>query len=293
MKRLFTIIAISLITQPIYAQKRVKIPVTVYLGTAITHNNLDWSIAGNIAGESPNILSEVSWRNLKGTAINASLEVPILKSLYLIGSFSRSEITKGNATDTDYAEDNRTNPVFKAELNSNDGYLANYQLKAGYHFDIGGVKLSPNIGYVNHTQYLHLTEADLPALNSTYKTFWEGFSTGVELHKYVKKFSLTTALDYHQVNYHAEANWNLIDEFKHPVSFSHIAKGFGLTTNLKLLYRINKNIAPFINFDLCYWSTGAGIDELYYEDGRIARTRLIDVSRNGYDLGLGLKLILK
>ena len=291
MKRLFIIIAISLITQLNYAQK-VKKPINIYLGTALTQDQISWSIAGNSSGNNPNILSEVSWKNLKGTAITVGLELPVFKNLYLKGGFSRSFIKSGKATDTDYAQDNRTNPVFNAALNGEDGYLTNYQLNLGYHFYVGGLKLSPNFGYSNHIQYLHLTDNDLPDLNSTYKTLWNGLTAGLDVSKNISRFDIYTVFNYHQVNYNATANWNLIDEFKHPISFRHIAKGFGLTSDFYLLYQTKKYVSPFINFGFCYWSTGAGIDELYYNDGRIAKTRLNDVSRNGYNLGLGLKIII-
>ena len=118
------------------------------------------------------------------------------------------------------------------------------------------------------------------------------FMFGLDVSKNVSRFNIYTVFNYHQVNYNAAANWNLIDEFKHPVSFRHIAKGFGLTADFNLLHQTKKYVSPFMNFGFCYWSTGEGIDELYYNDGRIAKTRLNDVSRNGHNLGLGLKIII-
>ncbi|HET8829398.1 MAG TPA: hypothetical protein VFM79_08640 [Pelobium sp.] len=291
MKILFMAIAVCLVIRIVHAQES-KNPIGIDVGTAFTHNNLDWSIAGSLAGNNPNILSEVKWKSLKGTAVAVGLEIPLLKSFYLKGSWSKSFTYKGAATDTDYAEDNRTNPVYKAELNSESGYLSNYQLKAGYHLTIAGLKLSLNLGYSIQQQHLHLTDDGFTELNSTYKTRWNGLSAGATFYKSIYKFNLITTMDYHQLNYYAEADWNLIDEFKHPLSFKHIAKGFGVTIDVKLLYKMLKPISPYINFGMGYFSTGAGIDELYYTDGRTAKTRLNDVSRNGYNLGFGLKITI-
>lgn len=293
MKKLFIGIAICLIIARLSYAQGSKNPICIDVGTALTYNSLDWSIAGNLAGNNPNILSEVTWKSLKGAAITVGLEIPLVKKFYLKGSFSKSFTYKGAATDTDYAEDNRTNPIFRAELNSGDGYLTGYQLEAGYQVMIKGLKLSPSIGYSVHQQYLHLTDDDFMELNSTYKTRWKGLSAGLALHKSICKFNLVTTMDYHQLNYAGAANWNIIDEFKHPVSFRHIAKGFGATMDLKLLYNTLNNISPYVNFGLGYWSTGAGIDELYYADGRTAKTRLNDVSRNGNNIGLGIKITIR
>lgn len=288
----FCMIIMWLVNQRVSAQQK-KNPVSVDFGLDLTSNDFSWSIAGNLAGANPNVLSEVSWKDLQGTAGAIGIEIPLFDRLYVSGNFSKSFTYSGKATDTDYTEDNRRNTVYKAELESKNGFFADYQLSLGYHFNISGVTLSPNFGYGGNTQFLYLSDSDFEILNSTYKVLWKGFIARLEIQKYIKKFNLIAAIGYQQVNYNAKANWNFIDEFKHPVSFTHIAKGYGTTGDLKLIYRTKSIICPFITAGFCYWSTGAGIDELYYTDGRIAKTRLNNVSHSGYNFGLGLKIELR
>lgn len=152
------------------------------------------------------------------------------------------------------------------------------------------IEISPYLGYVYHKQFLTLSDDQL--LNSSYKSFWKGITVGLDISKNIGNFNIKTRTQYHQVDYKGYADWNLIDEFAHPVSFKHLAKGFVVSQHLGLNYKISNYVHPFLNAEYGYWSTGAGIDELYYADGRMARTRLNDVSRNNYNIGLGLKIII-
>ena len=105
-----------------------------------------------------------------------------------------------------------------------------------------------------------------------------------------KKLELETQLSYYQLNYHAKANWNLIAEFQHPVSFTHSAKGYALTSKLNLSYTVTARTSLLLGGTYSYWTTGKGTDTLYLANGNINTTILNGVNRNGYGVTFGIQL---
>lgn len=276
---------------PSFGQENQEKPIIISLTAVQQHDDFKWAISGDLNGQNPNILSEVSWKDLRSTGFRIEAEIPFKRKFFIKSNFSQLYIVKGTVTDIDYAEDGRRSPIFRADLNSNDGYFNNYQLQIGTYLRFKKIKMSPYLGYVYQKQFLTLSDNQL--LNSNYASFYKGMTAGVDISKNIGNFNVKTSTQYHQVGYTGYADWNLIDEFAHPISFKHLAKGFVVSQNVGLGYKISNFVYTFLNVEYGYWSTGAGIDELYYADGRIARTRLNDVSRNGYNLGLGLKIELK
>ena len=275
---------------PAFGQENKEKPIVISLTAVQQHDDFKWSIAGDLNGENPNILSALSWKDLRSRGFKLETEIPFKKQFFIKGNFYQLYIVKGTATDIDFADDGRKTPVFRADLKSNDGYFRNYQLQIGTYLSFKKIEISPYLGYVYHKQFLTLSDDQL--LNSSYKSFWKGITAGVDISKNIGNFNVKTRTQYHQVGYTGYADWNLIDEFAHPVSFKHLAKGFVVLQSVGLSYKISNYIYPFLNAEYGNWSTGAGIDELYYADGKIAKTRLNDVSRNNYNIGLGLKIII-
>ena len=275
---------------PIFGQENEKKPIAISLSAIQQHDDFKWSIAGDLNGENPNILSELSWKDLRSRGFKLETEIPLKKQFFFKGAFSQLYILNGTATDIDYADDGRQTPVFRADLNSNDGYFRNYQLQIGTYLRYKKIEISPYLGYVQQKQFLILSDDQL--LKSSYKSFWKGIAAGIDLSTQLRKFNIKASTQYHQLCYNAYADWNLIDEFAHPLSFKHVAKGFMVSQDLGLSYKMSKHIRPFLNVAYGYWSTGAGIDELFYADGRTAKTRLNDVSRNSYHIGIGLKITI-
>jgi hypothetical protein len=257
--------------------------------------NFSWSIAGNLQGEGPNILSELTWKNVSGPAASMGLQWNAWKQWVIYADVSYASITSGRATDTDYASDDRSDPSFSASLKSNKGQSSAIRAGFGYYMiDKKKTRLLVLGGYGVHRQHLRLMEDGgdpLQPLNSTYQPKWKGPFAGVNATIAVAGGWETGAtLFYHQVNYSADANWNLVEDFMHPLSFRHTAKGYGLEAGLHLQRKLNSVLGLRVQANYFQWSTGYGVDELYKSDGQVIRTRLNDASSKGYRIGAGVTI---
>ena len=259
-------------------------------------DNLHWSIAGNTSGQSPNVLSELKWQNVKGTNYAAALQINVWHNIVVIGGYNNVAAKLGNVSDRDYAADNRSQPTYDQNFSDNRGYTSAWYTGAGYIiFNNAGFSLIPSAGYRNNTESLYITDANgqFPDLNSFYNVQWKGAFIKVKSSlKIWRGLKAIADLTYNQVNYSAQGNWNLINEFMHPVSYSHVAKGYGINTGVNLGYTITPNVGVTVGYSYFNWQTGNGTDQLYLSSGQVDKTQLNGVYRNGHLFSGGVILSL-
>lgn len=237
------------------------------------------------------MLSELTWDNLRGPAVQASIHGNIRPRVFFYGSGGTSVIVAGRVTDSDYRGNNPAQPVRQDNLQSHKGHTWKYSLAAGYVIRFKKGSLSPWVGYSKNAQRMYLLDGH--GLNSTYHAKWKGFMAGMTIRRTITgRLHLETALRCRRVRYRAEANWNLVDAFAHPVSFRHTARGFGAGASLSLIYEWTKNLQPFLLLSYTYRATGHGIDELFYASGSRAFTRLNEAESKTMLLGAGLQISL-
>jgi hypothetical protein len=273
--------------QSLFAQTISK-KLQLNLRTGYEQQELSWSIAGNSAGQNPNIYSELQWKKIGGQLLSTGLLWNIWSRVTLTADYSRVFISSGTVSDNDYGGDNRTSPLYNQLFNADKGYTQNWSVGAGYTvITNNSFSLIPYVGYGANKQSLHLLDrtGNFPDLNSTYETDWKGPFVRVNAKlKLANKLSLNSRLTYNQVNYNAKADWNLIQTFQHPVSYRHNAKGFGADGNAAVCYDITKNIALNIGGGYFTWQTGKGADELFLSSGATDKTQLNKVGQKGYRL---------
>ena len=269
-----------LCAQPI--QKTIQLK----LATGYQREDLNWSIAGNQDGQSPNIYSELQWKKVGGQSLSASLQWNFWNRLVLTGEYSHVAIRSGTVSDHDYNGDNRTDPAYAQLFNADKGFTRDILAGLGYRvLNTGAFSFTPYAGYRTATQSLFLLDrtGQFPDLNSTYETGWQGpFIKAEASAKLLNKLTLTGEFAYNQADYKARADWNLIPTFQHPVSYRHTAKGYGIDANASLVYNITKNIGVNAGGGYFNWQTGKGIDELYLQSGGSQKTQLNGVDRSGY-----------
>jgi len=268
-----------------------KFSILVSAGKAI--DDFHWSIAGTIDGTSPNIYSELIWSDLKGTPIKLDAQWNFWKSFLLRTRISRMSITSGTVSDTDYEGDNRTSPVFHVTVDASVGSISSFTAEAGYQIMKGNTfQLNGYAGYTDSRQDLFLLDPEGKfdkRLKSTYETTWKGALIALEATAaFGKVVSVTAHATYHQVSYNAQADWNLIEAFEHPVSFEHRAKGFGIEGSFQVKFNINEDIGFFLDTTYSDWQTGKGTDILYLADGQVQHTQLNEVIRTSLAFGAGM-----
>jgi Protochlamydia outer membrane protein len=256
--------------------------------------NFNWSIAGNQNGESPNVLSELKWKDVSGTAYSASLQWNFWHRFAVMGSYNRVDVHSGSVNDMDYGADNRTQPVYTGNFSDNKGYTTSWLAGAGYViFNNKLFSLIPYAGYSNSVQNLYIVDlsGQFPTLNSSYFTSWKGpFVKVTSSIKIWRALKFAGDITYIQANYNAHGDWNLIQEFQHPISYTHVADGYGLDANARLIYNITPHIAVYGSYGYYNWETGDGTDQLYLSTGEVDKTRLNWVYRDGYQITGGIIL---
>lgn len=257
------------------------------------HEDFHWSIAGITNNNNyVNVLSELHWKNLRGPSVQANAQYNFSNNIFIRADFSESFIVGGRNTDTDFGQNNRKDTVYFDSFESNKGHILAGLIAAGYQFKFSRVTLSPFIGYGINNESLYILRDYgnvIGNLRSTYKPIWYGVTVGVDVKfQLSKRFAIKTNFVYHQVNYEAKANWNLIQEFKHPVSYRHSAKGFGIEPSLNVSYVLNKKISVSVGGKYSYWMTGKGKDTLYLADNTTSITQMNGAIANNYSVMGGI-----
>jgi outer membrane protein Pom len=264
--------------------------ITVQLNTGYEQQNFRWSIAGNSAGRNPNVYSELKWQAVRGITSGIDLRWQVMKRWYIYASGSRTFIHWGRMTDTDYGLDNRNDELYHQQFSVTSGYNQSVSGAIGYSLiKKGQIRLVPYIGYGIDKQYFPITNTglDYAQLNSTYSARWPGPFAGAELIcQFSGHWTLSAQGTYDQVLYRASADWNLIPEFAHPVSFRHHANGFVARGTISMDYQAGKHISVIGRTDYFDRETGTGIDELYLNSGKIQQTQLNGVHADGFGIRL-------
>jgi hypothetical protein len=253
--------------------------------------NLHWSIAGNSAGQSPNIYSELKWRRVNGASAQAAVRYGMGRRWIFFAEGSRMFTSAGRVSDKDYSGDNRSGVLYSGDFSGSGGYGFFVGAGAGYRLWSGsGFELVPSAGYAVSGQHLTITDPGgyFDFLNSTYQTSWYGPFVRVSADWKPGRWRVRGSVTYHQVSYRAKADWNLIADFDHPVSFRHRADGFGIEGELGAGYRVYRGVEVFLAMSGNAWETGTGIDELYRSTGPSQQTQLNEVVLTGLGLHAGL-----
>jgi hypothetical protein len=268
----------------------------IHAAVGYSVENFDWSIAGKGANAEPvNILSELKWKKSAGPCLHLHGEWHAWKGLFVRADISKTFVTSGKVSDTDFGKNDRRDTLFHDIFNSDRGGIIGYSAAIGYDIRLMSKHtISPFAGYRNDSQSLYLLRNNGNVqgdLKSTYQTKWNGLLAGLDVRVCIyEKLMVTGRITYHQVSYSAKADWNLIGDFKHPVSFKHQAKGYGLEAVAGLEYFIGKKISTLLTIAHGYRTTGRGTDTLYRTNGDIVATPLNPVHRNNLTLSAGIQM---
>jgi hypothetical protein len=285
-------------------------------------DQLDWNIAGNLGGTSPNILSELSWDDLEsyqvtagGRLVKASHSLPL--GGLVRGSFSYGSIFSGSNQDSDYSGDNRTREFSRSNNGADEGNVWDLSLGGGVAFFLADRKLSlsPVLGFSYHQQNLRIRDGyqtlsdpnnlqplppgvklppvgPIAGLDSTYDTEWRSGWLGLDLdYLPLPNLRLHGTAEFHAGNYEATGDWNLRNDLQHPESFKHTSdNAYGLVTNLEL--RTGGERLQ-VSLDVAYqkWRAEDGLDWIYMSDGTVGVTRLNEVNWEATSIDAGLTVL--
>ena len=271
-------------------------------------DDLDWNIAGNINGNNPNILSELTWDDIESYQVKFQGSLIWPRIIALRGSANYGWIFNGDNQDSDYFCDNRTFEFSRSNNSTDDGDVWDVSLAIGYPFRTGKNvigTITPLVGYSYHEQNLKITDGfqtipatgPFPGLDSSYDTEWKGPWLGIDIHfraaeikTFAHRFETYFTYEYHWADYDAEADWNLRDDLAHSKSFKHDTDGNGYVIGAGFNFVLHQHWALNFNFDYQDWSTDDGTSKVFFADGTSAKTRLNEVNWTSYALSLGLSV---
>jgi len=275
------------------------------LSSGFRIDELDWNIAGNLAGQAPNILSELTWEDLKIFQVKLTNRTVIKKYVLFRGYFNYGWILDGNNQDSDYACDDRGCEFSRSNNNTSDDSVWDLSVGLGPRFTFGldFLELSPLLGYSRHQQRLIMTDGfqtipllgSFSGLNSSYEAVWQGPWLGLDFTirtrqpmELLSGIEFNFSFEYHLANFYAEADWNLRSDFAHPKSFEQEANAQGLLISFLTAFYFNPHLAFMIDFTATRWQSDPGIDRTFLADGRVVSTRLNEVNWQSYALTLGI-----
>lgn len=270
---------------------------------------LKFNIAGDLSGNNPNILSELTWKNIQSVQFQSQGQLVFLNHLVLDAKIGYGRIFSGDNQDSDYLGDDRTFEFSRSNNSADKGDLQDYSGGVGFSLNleqIAGVdklNIIPLVGFSYHAQNLRMQDGfqtmdpygfigstgPFAGLNSSYDARWYGLWLGGEIKSRKDALSDFIRLEYHLMKYHAEANWNLRSDFAHPKSFEHtVNHAYGLVLSAGLGYDLTQNWNVNLTMDYNYFKTKHGLDRTYFSDGTTADTRLNMVKWTSLGVNAGL-----
>jgi len=262
---------------------------TISAGGAANISDFNWSIAGNMQGQSPNVLSELQFKKVSSLGIYIEGSYRLLKWLELNGSWQKNGAIGGDGVDTDYEGDNRTHPTYNETFTSNRGWLETFAAGAQACFlSRERYRMKAGLFYTSSTQNYYLLNSGLEDLRSTYTAKWYGpkLAIGAD-YNCNKKWMLSAAFAYYLVKYKASANWNLIEALMHPVSFRQTANGNMMDGQLGLSYALNSFCSLTLTGLIGRGETDQGLDVTYMRTNHQISTRFNGAHYNYYGLRIG------
>lgn len=288
--RFLLLIAFILLIRTAQAQSPKKLEAEIYTG--FQHDSFNWSVAGNSSGTKPNILSELKWKGLKSQAVGMGLNWHLWRSFSLEAHVTQAFTQAGKVSYQDYQGDNRTNITYDGFFDAGRGHLNQYQAQLSYAIRLGKHHIIPYAGYAINNQTLYLlgmvSQTGLD-LTSTYQTNRKGLVTGMRATiRTGQHASLEPAFSYNWLDYHSHANWNIIRDFQHPVSFRQNAGGYGVEGSVKARFRLKPYWSVYLQGGYGYWTTDKGTDILYMGNGRTPVTQFNGAATASLSLGGGM-----
>ncbi len=278
-------------------RESVESPFEYSLGAGSRTDNLSWSIAD--AGI--NVASEVSWKKTVIAQLRAAARLNLGSDWLLRGIYTTGAVKSGSNQDSDYVGSNRTQEYSRSN-NKTGGAVRDVSIGLGrkirlFDFASGdAMYVVPLAGLSIHQQSLTMYDGQqtIPAngtisgLHNSYDAQWKGSWLGMDaLLGLGESISLNTTVEYHWVDYSAEANWNLRSDLAHPVSFKHVAKGYGLLASVGASYRFSRNFLINVLFERQKWNTYQGYDQTNFSYGATSYYTLNPISWDSRAFSLG------
>lgn len=276
---------------------------TMGVDTGYRRDNMHWNIAAEPTGTvTPNILSELKWKNVNGVQARPYLSYTqtrgTFQGFHIEGSAAKSATIKGKNQDSDYFGDNRSQEFSRSNNHSDGGGADAFDVGVGYAFNFSPdrkrtlARFIALVGYSYNSQDFTMSKGNqtlatngitpdlgpFAGLDSSYTMKWRAPFIGAEAVAFLTdRQRLKLGGRYYKGQYNGEANWNLRDDFAHPVSFRHKADADGFSLSAEYGWQFIPQWELKLSAIYDQFKTDPGTDTTYFFDGTSASTRLNEV----------------
>lgn len=247
----------------------------ISVSPVVSVDNGQWSIAGNINGENPNILSEVIFENSFSIGSDVEFAFKANKYLELSVSYADLRTLSGQGTDTDYDSDNRSDPTFELPFENRNGYINRIVAALKYDLLVAKQKIV-TIGFKTfiYRQKFGISSRDNANLNSFYLYRSRGIGLSLERKiSLVKKASIQPGISLYLSSFNSYGRWNLRTSLNPDKSFIHRSKGIAFNLWLRSTYRVTSKHSLHLTCGNRFEKTYVGSDYLLYSNGGITHTQ--------------------
>lgn len=215
------------------------------------------------------------------------------------GHYSYGKTYRGDASDKDYADDDRNGLFSEQYLDSDIGYIKELGIFPKYlFFKRSHISLFAYPAFQCTRQLLYLVnkvsedhQDYIDGLRSSYRYDSRVIGAGLEMYAGWERFSLLTRLNAGKLFYDASGNWNLRQDLQHPISYSHSARGKSIGLKIENRYHLTKSIACFFEYSFLSQKSRNGIDRLFRLEKEPYETRLNETVRSQYGFQVGIILL--
>ena len=275
------------------------------LSMGLRQDDFDWTIAGDRHGNNPNIRSELTWSRVDSYQIKLANRTRIGDLLCFKGYFAYAWVDDGQVQDSDYNGDDRTGEYSRSLCRSTGDQLWDLSIGIGHPFRMDKITITPLIGGSVHKQNFRMTDGEqvlgpplgeLDGLDSTFRSKWKGYWFGIDC-RYDTKFAalhnipmtFNFLVECHpDVDYSAEANWNLRSDLAHPKSFEQEASGSGIVFEAEWVIGLRPSLDLSVAASYQQWQTGSGTNRFHNSDGAEVKTRLNSVDWCSHSFQVGI-----
>lgn len=245
------------------------------LGVGYRQDSLSWSIGG--PGGDPNILSELSWTNLRMIDYRGAWSGDFM-NYHIRFSGDYATILGGQVRDSDYDADDREGEFSRSISKANKGEAFDLSLGVGRcRFCIFGVKTELLGGVALQEQHLRMMDGKqvidtrhpdevgpIEGLHSNYRAKWYSYWTGVD---FEAPYGFSGTVEGHRSRFRGTGHWNLRDDLVK--DFDHKAWGWGVVVNLAWRWHYSRCLAFGLFGEYENHWTEKGLDLVYIAEGTV------------------------
>jgi hypothetical protein len=265
---------------------------------------------------SPNILSELDWRKVRLLSLEAGVRWPLGRGFALGLRGAGGFVFDGRNRDSDWLEDDRHNEFSRSYSDVRGRAALDVSFELSWRL-LGagrdGSYIAPLAGYAWHELDLNMrngVQAIQPvivdqrivggtpvnyafaSLDSSYDAAWHGPYVGLEGRlAWDGGWRIAARYERHHSRYRAEADWNLREDFSHPISFRHQGNGAGWRGDLELAWRCTDRLDLTLTLSGSRFGLREGRARYFFSDGSKGITRLNEVGWRSVGASLGVRYV--